>query len=204
MHMYSTFQITENGKWGLSLEKNLHLLFFPTFHFPICRIHLSNGKCTCTSLSRSPKMENKTYPSRKTYTFGFFRLSIFRFEESTYPTENAHVEHFFNSTRMEKTYPSFYSNFSFSDLPNSPIQRKLHMYSTFQITENGKWSLSLEKKLHPWFFSGFLFSNLTNPPIQQKMHMYSTFQFTENGKWGLSLEKNLHLLFFRLSIFRFS
>ena len=39
-------------------------------------------------------MENKTYPSRKTYTFSFFQLSIFRFDESTYPTENAHVQHF--------------------------------------------------------------------------------------------------------------
>ena len=51
---------------------------------------------TCAVLSNSPRMENKTYPLRKTYTFFFFRLSIFRFDESTYPTENAHVQYFPN------------------------------------------------------------------------------------------------------------
>ena len=80
-------------------------------------------------------MENKNYPLRNTNTVGFFsQLSIFRFDESTYPTENAHEQYFPNHQEWkirpipwEKNYTFGFFNFPFSDLTNPPIQQKMHM-----------------------------------------------------------------------------
>ena len=177
MHMYSTFQITENGKQELSLWKNLHLWHFSTFHFTSWQIHLSNRKYTCTVLSKLPRMENNTYPLRNTYTLGFFSTFHFPIWRLHLSNGNCTCEVFSKPLRTEnKNYPSR-KTYTFSFFLLSIFQFAESTYPTekahiedFPNHWERKIRLIPREKHTPLVFVDFPFSNLPNLHILQKMH----------------------------------